>query len=418
MNSADTFNRELDIGKYSFNANDNFNADHTFDINGNKTEVFQLTPSLLPWIDMLGEKEFELSNHLGNVLVTVSDRKNEIPDANDNIDYYTADVLSAQDFYPFGMTMPGRKTAESYRFGFNSMENDDELKGQGNSLDFGARIYDPRTGRWLSLDPFMKKYPNESNYTFTSNSPLIFVDSDGKDRIIYLQVKLKDGTTINIATNRIINNQIRLHRDENFNGAASWYSTDVKQTLTLDLSTNTWSLSEMKSDYSNRYSYAYGLAKKGSAVLDAVNEAIGESNSNGEQASGWVLTSEFASFLDGAKTNTTEDEAKMVNIDAILIAMSSATKSGTLPKIKSKLGPASITNLARRLVSKIEGIKGENKDTQREPSGYPYQFEYHSGKDWHKKTKIDENDTQVIYKDSNFSTQEVKTNAYTKKQSK
>jgi hypothetical protein len=102
MNSADTFNRELDIGKYSFNANDNFNADHTFDINGNKTEVFQLTPSLLTWIDMLGEKEFELSNHLGNVLVTVSDRKNEIPDANDNIDYYTADVLSAQDFTPLG----------------------------------------------------------------------------------------------------------------------------------------------------------------------------------------------------------------------------------------------------------------------------------------------------------------------------
>ena len=63
------------------------------------------------------------------------------------IDYYTADMLSAQDYYPFGMTMPGRKTAEGYRFGFNGMENDDELKGQGNSLDFGARIYDQRTGR-------------------------------------------------------------------------------------------------------------------------------------------------------------------------------------------------------------------------------------------------------------------------------
>jgi RHS repeat-associated protein len=40
-----------------------------------------------------------------------------------------------------------------YRYGFNGMEKDDEVKGSGNSLDFGSRIYDARTGRWLSVDP-------------------------------------------------------------------------------------------------------------------------------------------------------------------------------------------------------------------------------------------------------------------------
>lgn len=36
-------------------------------------------------------------------------------------------------------------------YGFNRRERDDEVKGAANSLDFGARIYDPRVGRWLSL---------------------------------------------------------------------------------------------------------------------------------------------------------------------------------------------------------------------------------------------------------------------------
>ncbi|MCU7549877.1 hypothetical protein OCK74_12165 [Chitinophagaceae bacterium LB-8] len=43
-----------------------------------------------------------------------------------------------------------------YRYGFNGKENDNEVKGDGNSLDFGGRIYDPRLGRWHSTDPVVK----------------------------------------------------------------------------------------------------------------------------------------------------------------------------------------------------------------------------------------------------------------------
>jgi RHS repeat-associated protein len=50
--------------------------------------------------------------------------------------------------------MPGRTfNSSEYRYGFGGHEKDDEIKGEGNSLDFGARIYDPRLGRWLSVDP-------------------------------------------------------------------------------------------------------------------------------------------------------------------------------------------------------------------------------------------------------------------------
>ena len=54
------------------------------------------------------------------------------------------------------------------------MEKDDEIKGTGNSYDFGSRMYDARVARWLSIDPMAFKYPNESPYNFGHNSPLFF----------------------------------------------------------------------------------------------------------------------------------------------------------------------------------------------------------------------------------------------------
>jgi RHS repeat-associated protein len=84
--------------------------------------------------------------------------------------------------YPFGSLKPLRHSgSNNYRFGFNGMEVDGEVKGDNNSLDFGARIYDPRIGRWLSLDPLMKKYPSMSPYNGFANNPILFIDSDGRE---------------------------------------------------------------------------------------------------------------------------------------------------------------------------------------------------------------------------------------------
>jgi RHS repeat-associated protein len=52
--------------------------------------------------------------------------------------------------------MPGRKysAGTGYRYGFNGKENDNDVKGEGNQQDYGFRIYDPRLGRFISVDPF------------------------------------------------------------------------------------------------------------------------------------------------------------------------------------------------------------------------------------------------------------------------
>jgi hypothetical protein len=55
------------------------------------------------------------------------------------------------------------------------------LKGEGNSYDFGERLYDPRIGRWSSTDNVEK--PWLSPYQFADNNPANNVDSDGNDEI-------------------------------------------------------------------------------------------------------------------------------------------------------------------------------------------------------------------------------------------
>ena len=78
------------------------------------------------------------------------------------------------------MLVPNRHgSSNSYRYGFNGMEKDDELKGIGNSYNTEFRQYDPRVGRWLSLDPLEHKFPWMSPYVSFNNNPLSYIDSDG-----------------------------------------------------------------------------------------------------------------------------------------------------------------------------------------------------------------------------------------------
>jgi RHS repeat-associated protein len=72
------------------------------------------------------------------------------------------------------------ESAQSYRYGFNGMEADDEVKGSGNSYTTEFRQYDAGVGRWLSLDPLKMQFPSWTPYNFVYNNALNLVDRDGK----------------------------------------------------------------------------------------------------------------------------------------------------------------------------------------------------------------------------------------------
>ena len=123
-------------------------------------------------------------NHLGNVLNVVTDRKLPVADANDNtkIAYFTADVVSFADYLPFGQIMPNRHASDNtYRYGFQGQERDDELKGDGNSVNFEFRMHDPRLGRFFAVDPLANRFPHNSPYAFSENRLLDAIELEGRE---------------------------------------------------------------------------------------------------------------------------------------------------------------------------------------------------------------------------------------------
>ena len=90
-------------------------------------------------------------------------------------------------YYPFGMMQPGRK-GNRYRFGFNGMEMNNELKGTGNSMTAKFWQYDARLGRRWNVDPVDRFY--EGSYTVFSNSPIIGVDPNGDSTMYYFKGEL------------------------------------------------------------------------------------------------------------------------------------------------------------------------------------------------------------------------------------
>ena len=91
-------------------------------------------------------------------------------------------VIEQNAYYPFG----GRHSfGQSYaqtstnRYKFNGKE--EQTIGSLDLLDYGARMYDTKTARWLVQDPLAEKYYSFSTYNYCVNNPVMFVDPDGEN---------------------------------------------------------------------------------------------------------------------------------------------------------------------------------------------------------------------------------------------
>jgi RHS repeat-associated protein len=132
----------------------------------------------------------ELTNHLNNVLSVISDKVIPHP-SGASVAYYKADILQSQDFSGFGVKLKNRvfnKTGntELYRSGFQGQEEDDELKGDGNSVNYEYRMHDPRLGRFFAIDPLIKEYPHYSPYSFSGNEVIEKIELEGMEPADYL----------------------------------------------------------------------------------------------------------------------------------------------------------------------------------------------------------------------------------------
>jgi RHS repeat-associated protein len=78
------------------------------------------------------------------------------------------------------MLVPRRHgSLESYKYGFQGQEKDDEIKGEGNSLNYTFRMHDPRVGRFFAVDPLFRQYAYNSPYAFSENRVMQFNELEG-----------------------------------------------------------------------------------------------------------------------------------------------------------------------------------------------------------------------------------------------
>jgi RHS repeat-associated protein len=76
--------------------------------------------------------------------------------------------------------MPGRQfSQEEYRYGFQGQETDKEWLG--SAVSYKYRVHDARIGRFLSVDPLASKYPYNSQYAFSENSPIAYIELEGAE---------------------------------------------------------------------------------------------------------------------------------------------------------------------------------------------------------------------------------------------
>jgi len=107
-------------------------------------------------------RNYYIKDHLGSIRVVVDQG---------------GEIVSAQDYYPFGETLRTYTTGsgQNDKYKFTEKERDIET---GYDY-FGARFYDSRIGRWLSVDPLAEMYPGWSPYNYTMNNPLRYIDPNG-----------------------------------------------------------------------------------------------------------------------------------------------------------------------------------------------------------------------------------------------
>jgi RHS repeat-associated protein len=104
------------------------------------------------------------------------------------------------------VTLYRKKTgAGAYRYGFNGKENDNEVKGgEGLQQDYGFRVYDPRIGKFLSVDPLTKEYPWNSTYAFAENDVISCIDLEGAEKLVRtFAYSISDGKTVS----KVISNE-------------------------------------------------------------------------------------------------------------------------------------------------------------------------------------------------------------------
>ena len=136
----------------------------------------------------LGGKGYEITDHLGNVHVVISDKKLWPQDT--TIEGFKAEVLSRSDYYPFGMQITNRTFGDSLaNYGFGGQLKESEISGKGGVLNYKHRMFNSKIARFFAVDPIAAEYPWLTPYQHSSLNPIWNYEIEGLEGKKFQSVK-------------------------------------------------------------------------------------------------------------------------------------------------------------------------------------------------------------------------------------
>jgi RHS repeat-associated protein len=309
-------------------------------------------------------------------------------------------IRNSSDYSPFGVELDGRTVSlDGYRFGFQNQEKDDEIKGEGNSINYTFRMHDPRLGRFFAVDPLAPKYPYNSSYAFSENRLIDGVELEGREVLLIGKQSsaglivggvVEAGIAINLRTGTVLG--YTSYGGTLSTSASVGYGFNLTIYPTMP---NIYLAQGLGSGAQGRVGTLIGGQVSGGLVyssLDA-NGYLGVSSTLSFGVSGGLL-SNFE--VQGSVTNTTIIPLSQVNNSEILQYMSflKQTYSGANQELRSKKNGLeeinnSLDSRIDNLDLKLKKAKGDRKKELLKTRGDLY------NQMWKNKNEIKEIDKSI-----------------------
>lgn len=133
-----------------------------------------------------------------------------------------------------------KSCAGVYRYGFNGKEEDSAGEwGSKSHYDYGFRIYNPSIGKFLSVDPLAKEYPELTPYQYASNTPIQAIDLDGLEAFPFYATPFFTSPGGQIIQ-KAIANAIYVAANRNFTEVKGQFSSDEIKALQANPTKNSY----------------------------------------------------------------------------------------------------------------------------------------------------------------------------------